>query len=71
MYINLKIINIVRVQDRLTIFQLIRFGAFSSITSRGLLYIQSHRFIAILPLILVSATQAPLASLPERSHWSH
>ena len=50
----------VRAQDRLTIFQLIRLGlgAFSSITSRGLLYIQSHRFIAILLLILISATQA-------------
>ena len=53
----------VRAQDRLTFFQLIPFGAFSYNTSRGLLYMQTYGFIAKLPRILVSATQAPLASL--------
>ena len=38
------------------------FGAFSLGTVRGLLYIQTRRFITI----SLSVTQAPLASLPKK-----
>ena len=46
----------VRVADGLSYISANTFGAFSSITTRGLLFIQSRRFITILVPILVSAT---------------
>ena len=46
----------VRVADRLSYISANTFGAFSNITTRGLLCIQSCRFITILVSILVSAT---------------
>ena len=55
-------VPIVRVQDRLTTYISVLIGAFAWVHICGLLYIISHGFIAIL-VDLVSATQAPLASL--------
>ena len=59
-----------RVANRLSYISANTFGAFSSITTRGLLYIQYRGFITILVSILVSATTCKFRSMSEMNFYN-